>query len=261
VAYTAIFEGSNFATLPSSKIVGSDEYPHDLSDLKNADKYPIPSPTVLFVRPPHLMALTRAIGEQAKKSGLLYPIAWRHKLANMLEGFITKQSLWDRLVFDHARVSVLGNGAGTVRALIISGGDLEIQALTPSRISLSVPLVNAYTHPLVAGPVLASHPLDLQTFTAEPASSTTSSAADTYAFTYLASVGSPAINIEAKLTGVDDNAVENGADPVGSLYIRGPSVGTLLDVEEVENEDKDWVKTDKKAKVLTNGTFRVVPLK
>lgn len=40
----------------------------------------------------------------------------------MLEGFITKQSLWDRLVFDGARVSVLGNGAGTVRAVIVSGG-------------------------------------------------------------------------------------------------------------------------------------------
>lgn len=68
--------------------------------------------------------LTSSIIEQAKSSGILYTIAWRHKLANMLEGFVTKQSLWDRLVFDRARVAVLGNGAGTVRAVVASGGTL-----------------------------------------------------------------------------------------------------------------------------------------
>jgi long-chain acyl-CoA synthetase len=135
-------------------------------------------------------------------------------------------------------------------------GDLENQALTPSRIALSTPLVNAYTHPLVAGPVFASHALDLQTFPAETTSSS-SSAADTYAFTYLAPVGSPAINIEVKLVGVDDNAIEKGADPSGSLWLRGPSVGTLLDVEEAGGEDKGWVDAERKARVSPNGTFKV----
>lgn len=94
----------------------------DLSDLKTTDRYPIPSPTVLFIHPAHLNAITQAITQKAKSSGLLSSIAWRHKLSNVLEGFITKQSLWDRLVFDPARASVLGNGAGTVRAVVVAGG-------------------------------------------------------------------------------------------------------------------------------------------
>ncbi|KAI0340515.1 acetyl-CoA synthetase-like protein [Trametopsis cervina] len=262
VAYTAIFEGTNFATLASSKIIDTDaDVARDLSDLQTTERYPIPSPTVLFVQPSHLNALTQAITQHAKSSGLLYSIAWRHKMSNMLEGFMTKLSLWDRFIFDPARVAVLGKGAGTIRAIVISGGGLESQALAPSRIALSIPLISAYTHPLVAGPVLASHPLDLQTLPAEATPSSSASAADTYAFTYLAPVGSPVINIEAKLTGLDDQAVENGADPIGSLWLRGPSVGSLLDVEEAEGEGKGWVETGHKARVLANGTFKVVSAK
>lgn len=112
---------------------------------------------------------------------------------------------------------------------------------------------------MVAGPVLASHSHDLQTFATETPSTPTSSAADNYAFTYLATVGSPAINIEAKLEGVDDGAIESGADPVGSLWLRGPSVGTLLDMEETGgSDDQDWVEAGHRAKVSPNGTFKVV---
>ena len=93
-----------------------------MSDVKSTEHYPIPSPTVLFIHPSHLTAITQAITQKAKSSGLLYSVAWRQKMANVLEGFITKQSLWDRLVFDPARAAVLGNGAGTVRAVIVAGG-------------------------------------------------------------------------------------------------------------------------------------------
>ena len=126
----------------------------------------------------------------------------------------------------------------------------------PSRVALSVPLVNAYSHSLVSGPVLASHPLDLQVFPNEPTSSN-KSAAENYAFTYLAPVGPPAINVETKLSGVDDDAVENGADPIGTLLLRGPTVGTLLDFEEEADSDK-WLSTGERARVLSNGTFKVV---
>ena len=43
-------------------------------------------------------------------------------MAAISEGFTTKQSLWDRLVLDDARVSIMGTGAGTVRGIIVSGG-------------------------------------------------------------------------------------------------------------------------------------------
>ncbi|KAK7693285.1 hypothetical protein QCA50_002852 [Cerrena zonata] len=219
VAYTALFEGTNFATLKSSQFFGaSTDASADLADLKSAESYSIPSPTLLFVKPTHLTSLTTSILNEAKRSSfILHSLAWRHKFSAIIDGFLTKQSLWDRLIFDDARAKIMGKGAGTVRGVIVSGGPLESSVLTPARIALSVPLVNAHIHPVVAGPVLASHPLDLQTFPVTPATPG-SSATDNFAFAYQAPIGPPSINIEAKLTGVDDTAVENGADPIGALF-------------------------------------------
>jgi long-chain acyl-CoA synthetase len=133
-------------------------------------------------------------------------------------------------------------------------GPIDAASLTPARIALSVPLVNSFTHPLVAGPVLASHPLDVQDFP--------SMASDPLA-SPVAHVGPPSINIEAKLVGVDDELVENGADPVGVLLIRGPPVGTLLGMEDyvavpASDEEDGWVGTGKRAKVQSNGSFKVL---
>ena len=292
IAYTAVFEGTNFATLKSSSLFDNEgtlsllktrvmsnlgfSVSADLADLKSAESFPIPSPTIIFGKPSHLTSLSNTIIAEAKSSSLLYILAWRHKFASILDGFITKQSLWDRLVFDSARAKVMGKGAGTVRAIIISGGTtyiyvgrliahllqlgaLEATALTPARIALSIPLVNSYTHPAVAGPVFASHPLDLQTFPhVSPVQSAT--AAENYAFTYDCPVGPPTVNIESKLLGVNDEAIEKGSDPVGALVVRGPSVGKLLYADEPENdEDKGWVDTGDRARVMTNGTFKIAP--
>jgi len=260
VAYTALYEGANFATMDCTKLVPAreSEIPA-LVDLGSGSSYPIPSPTLLFLKPSHLSALSTSIIQEAQASSpLLYYLAWRQKMAGMLEGYITKQSLWDRLVFDGARSKVMGKGAGALRAVIIGGAPLESQALVLSRVAVSVPLVNVYVHPLVAGPVFASHPLDLQTFppTAETASSM--SAADAFAFTYLAPVGPPAVNVEAKLLGVDDAAVEAGADPVGSVLVRGPVVGKLLRPQDEQEDGEDWVALGQRAKVAANGAFKVV---
>ncbi|KAJ3559882.1 hypothetical protein NM688_g72 [Phlebia brevispora] len=257
VAYTAIFEGSNFATLASTKVLGSHEVPAlNMFDLQSLKDYSVPSPTILFVRPSHLDALTKSILDEAKKSSLiLFSLAWRHKLSGIMEGFTTKQSLWDRLVFDNARVVAMGEGAGTVRGVVVGGGPLDNHSLTPSRVALSIPLVNAFVHPVVSGPVFASHPLDLQIFPNEQTSSS-ASAAENYTFTYLAPVGPPAINVEAKLSGVNEETVEKGGDPTGSLLVRGPPVGVPLG-EEGPGEDS-WLDTEDKARVLPNGTFKVV---
>ncbi|KAI0933158.1 hypothetical protein AcV5_005970 [Taiwanofungus camphoratus] len=259
IAYTAVYEGTNFATTMSTRLITPEGNATStlLSDLLSINSLPIPSPTLLFIKPTHLSALTTSVLEEARKSSILYSLAWRHKLAAILEGFMTKQSLWDRLVFDGARVKVMGKGAGTVRGVVVSGGPMEAQALTPSRIALSIPLVNAHIHPRVSGPIFASHPLDLQMFPTSIAAS--SSAADAYAFTYLASVGPPTVNVEAKLLGVDDNAIEDGADPCGALYIRGPTVGRVLGHYDMQGEDDEiWAQTGERAKVSANGTFKVV---
>lgn len=87
---------------------------------------------------------------------------------------------------------------------------VDAKSLTPARLALSVPIVNAHQHPLVAGPVFFSHPLDFQDFPAK-------SATVNPEFEGIAHIGPPSINIEAKLVGVNDTAIESGADPVGEV--------------------------------------------
>jgi long-chain acyl-CoA synthetase len=121
--------------------------------------------------------------------------------------------------------------------------------LTPARIALSVPLVIAHTHPVVSAPVLASHPQDVQTFAV-------TSDQD------IAHVGPPTVNIEVKLVGVDDGAVERGDDPEGVLHVRGPIVGRVIsftdgtEADKVPNTEDPWVSTGSRARVHTNGAFK-----
>ncbi|KAH7916000.1 hypothetical protein BJ138DRAFT_763261 [Hygrophoropsis aurantiaca] len=242
VAYTALFEGTSFATLPSTKLFHVEEEPkNDVADLMTVTSLPIPTPTVAFLKPGHAQALGSDIVSRAKKTSWFYPLAWRHKFAGVTEGFVTKDSLWDRTVFDHARAKVMGELGSTLKTVIIGGGPLELAALTPIRIALSVPVVNVHTHATTAGPLFATQALDLQIL---PSDSNA-----------LAHVGAPSVNVEAKLVGVDDEVVEGGGDPVGEVLVRGPPVGTLLGSEGREEE---WVSTGERGSVLTNGAFRML---
>ncbi|KAF7777471.1 hypothetical protein Agabi119p4_3543 [Agaricus bisporus var. burnettii] len=265
IAYTAIYEGASFATLPSSKMYHDEQpaAPADASDILAAKRYPIPSPTIMFIQPGHLIAIVTDILKNAAGSMFLFPFARRHKLAGISDGFITRESLWDRLVFDGARAKVIGDGAATLRGVIVSGRSLPAVLMTPARMALSVPLVNTFTHPLVAGPVLASHPFDLQDFTEEGVSSEKKG-----------HVGPPSVNVEAKLTGVDDEKVENGGDPTGLLFVRGPPVGKIGNGDQNEdyvqvspteerrvrdeNAEEGWISTGVRAQVQPNGSFIVL---
>jgi long-chain acyl-CoA synthetase len=132
-------------------------------------------------------------------------------------------------------------------------GSLEVECLDIARIAFSIPIVNTFIHPLVAGPVFASHPLDLQYFPAAALGQDPSR--------HLAHVGPPSVNVEAKLVGVDDQAVEDGANPVGVLSVRGPPVGKLNgysgDHEGID-EQEQWVEIGTRAKALRNGTFKIL---
>lgn len=112
-----------------------------------------------------------------------------------------------------------------------------------------MPFVNAFTHPLVAAPVLASHAFDLQDFylTTEKA---------------VAPTGPPGVNVEAKLVSVEDEAVEKGGDPSGDLFVQGPPVGKMMTLEDyvdvpsgVNPESYEWAGMDVKARIQPNGSF------
>ena len=68
------------------------------------------------------------------------------------------------------------------------------------------------------------------------------------------------MNVEVKLIGVDDDAVESGGDPKGALVVRGPPIGKVVvvngeDYVDVGVEDDEWAKTGVEARVLSNGSF------
>lgn len=140
---------------------------------------------------------------------------------------MTKHSFWDNLVFGSARSRVLDKVDEGLRGIVLSKGmyriptaslhysllvgSLRASELDDARILFSVPIVMTYSHPVVCGPVLASHPLDLQSF---PAGFTSD----------MAHVGPPAPNMEAKVKGVDEGKVNEGQDPEGEVseFIRVP---------------------------------------
>jgi long-chain acyl-CoA synthetase len=110
--------------------------------------------------------------------------------------------------------------------------------------------VFAYSNALSAGPVFATHPLDLQSF---PPS-------EFDAYNAVAPTGPPSANTEVKLVGVVDDIVEAGGDPDGELLIRGPAVGTPLGLDDELDNTDGWRKTGVKAKVASNGSFRVADI-
>jgi long-chain acyl-CoA synthetase len=89
----------------------------------SATELPIPSPTILFIKAAHLQSLSSLVIAEAKKSSWLYSFTYRHKVAGMAEGFITRDSLWDRMVFDAARLAVLGDCANSLRTVVVSGSE------------------------------------------------------------------------------------------------------------------------------------------
>jgi long-chain acyl-CoA synthetase len=136
---------------------------------------------------------------------------------------------------------------------------LDAAELETARIALYIPIVSAYSHPLVCGPITSSHPLDLQSFPTSAESVT--------------HVGPPSPNIEAKLVEVD-SSIEQGGDPTGfvclqaiphyteftdaflKLSIRGPTISKSLGQSTTDSEG--WLATGQRARIQANGTFKLL---
>lgn len=129
-------------------------------------------------------------------------------------------------------------------------GYTPAETLTPTRIAFSIPYVNAIGSDLICGPLFASYPHDLQIHP---------STEEDGEFENIAHVGAPTVSIEVKLVGVDDAVIEEGKDPAGGVYMRGPPVGTLLGEENPNGES--WLPTGYRGKVQPNGCFKVIPQK
>ena len=127
-------------------------------------------------------------------------------------------------------------------------GYTPAEILTPTRVAFSIPYVNAVGSDLVCGPLFASYPHDLQIHPSSEGGDE---------FENIAHVGAPTVSVEVKLVGVDDAAIEEGKDPAGEVYVRGPPAGLLLGKSNSSGEE--WLSTGYRGKVQPNGCFKVVP--
>lgn len=250
VAYTALYQGASFTTLPSAHLIAtseSDVSAPDLAEiLRVVESEHAPPPTVLVVTRLHLNSLTKAV--LSAVSGALRPFAWRQKSVALAAGAVSKDTIWDSLVFGPARRAALGPMGASLRAVVLSGGPVDAVTLPAARIALSTPIVNTFQHPAVLGPVFGSHPLDVQSF--PPVSGDLVSE--------LAHVGPPATNIEVKIVGIKDADTEGPTPLVGDLLFRGPTIGTA-GLGERRSSDDDWLPSGEVAAVQPNGSFKIVP--
>ncbi|KAG8906712.1 NAD-dependent malic enzyme, mitochondrial [Tulasnella sp. 403] len=252
VAYTALLRGCSFTTLPSTSIFHSNKA--GVEEIIRAGENPdIPPPTVLFISSSQYIDLANAALNYAK-SHWLFAYAWRHKLFHHNGGQMSNDTVWDKLVFGPARTKALGRLGQSVEKIFISGEPLLESTIIPLRLALSVPVVRAVIHVTAAGPVLASHPVDFQSFQDSDKGSPSSD------FDSLSHCGPPTINAEAKLMNANHDDIEAGSDPIGELFVRGPTIGQAVPPAAEPSLD-GWVKTGYQARVSSNGTFNVRPAK
>ncbi|KAI6106221.1 hypothetical protein EV401DRAFT_2124686 [Pisolithus croceorrhizus] len=210
IAYSALHENASFATIDSTRLYD----PHNLANVLSARHHPIPYPTVFFIGLDHLEDLSSSILRHAGESWL-YSFAWKHKLVAFAEGFLSKDSLWGHMVFDHAWEHVLGDMANALKDVIISG----VRCSRQHRLHCQSSMINVHVNPWVSGPVFATQSFDAQVLPSghEPVH-----------------VGGPSINVEAKLKGVKGTYLEDNENPVREIVVHGPTVGASIG-EETEN--------------------------
>lgn len=68
----------------------------------------------------HMESLTASILNCARKSWL-FRLAWRHKLAALVEGSMSKGTFFDKQIFQAARSQSLGVLADSVREIAVAG--------------------------------------------------------------------------------------------------------------------------------------------
>ncbi|KAG8831329.1 hypothetical protein FRC17_003282 [Serendipita sp. 399] len=238
ILYAALYCGANFATFSSGAATTD-------SELLSASNHELrPSPTLLFLTPENLRFITTSVLNTSKKS-LLFGIAWRHKQAAILRGYLVKDGLWDRQVFNNARVSALGLLTRGLRGIAVGPGPISQVSLLPARIALSVPIISVYANPLSASPIFASHPLDMQILETsdndEPE-------------TRNAHSGPPTYNVAVKLLRIHEESVIAGGDPEGEICVRGPGVGDPIPMSV--QLDEGWVSCGVTAKCIPIETSR-----
>lgn len=161
VAYTALYTGANFVTLPSTNTLREDGAlaavgsPTQLSSvlvclrgiaqvpqrIKQTYSAPLTFPVNQHLPFCFCQCCTRYPAERLiviirtnshtesltasilnhARSSWLFPLAWRHKQAALFEGSMSKDTLFDKQVFRAARLRALGALANSMREIAVAG--------------------------------------------------------------------------------------------------------------------------------------------
>ncbi|KAF8334058.1 acetyl-CoA synthetase-like protein [Cantharellus anzutake] len=251
IAYTALLEGSNFATLASTSLLQSAKATirPTLDEIVRAASSGIPRPTHLFILPDHLDTLRSSIIAHASSS-FYSGWAWGRKLVDLAGGALAENTFFDRIGgLNQARRATLGYSKTEpwLNAVVAAGGPCDESQFPSARIALSIPLINAHIEYISTAPIFASHPFDLQHFPP--------SVAESYAH-----VGPPGPNIEVKLVAVSDDSQvdETKGDPRGKVFYRGPSLCEPIPPLASGPVGEQWVDSGRIAVIHSNGTFNIL---
>lgn len=213
----------------------------------------LPKPTILFITPKYHRALLDGL-QFSYEAHPWASLAARHKARDLSYGHVSRDGIWDKILWSGMRENAVGGIAGQkLRAVILVGDAPSPTALGASHLLLSLPLTRLHPSLYSSGPVFVSHFYDLQS----PGVNHVLKQVDMWESTEKSHSGPPSSNLEVMLKGegVDEAHGKGSKSIEGRVFIRGPSV--LERVDGGGRVQDGWVDTGEHAKVQTNGTFIV----
>uniref|UniRef100_A0A183GCX2 long-chain-fatty-acid--CoA ligase n=1 Tax=Heligmosomoides polygyrus TaxID=6339 RepID=A0A183GCX2_HELPZ len=199
-------------------------------------------PTAFPVVPRLLNRLYDAIQSKVQKGGVMtrmaYRLAYSKKLALLKKGITTKESLWDRLVFNKVQAQI----GGRVHTMATGSAPISAEVLETCRVALGVTIVEAYGQTECTAMATMTWPGDWQ-------GGHCGGVAPCCNFKL---IDVPELNYYAK-------------DGKGEIMIRGPSVsqGYYKDPEKTAElfDEQGFLHTGDVGELLPNGTIRIIDRK
>ncbi|CAH7667486.1 hypothetical protein BY996DRAFT_4602338 [Phakopsora pachyrhizi] len=193
-------------------------------------------PTVLVLSTKTTLELAKKVLECSKRS-ITAKISMAYRLGSLhngsLIGPISQATAW----------------VGTRARAIFTQGPISQSYANLLCAGIGTSLQRIFSHPLSAGPILASQAFDFQTLQ-RPRSAIHH--------------GPPTVNVECKVVGVPEPAIVNSDAVKGELFIRGPTVAKeVYDESNSDNlideikEAEGFLRVEEVVELLPNGTFRM----
>ncbi|BGP13830.1 hypothetical protein JCM10213_006335 [Rhodosporidiobolus nylandii] len=215
------------------------------------------APTQVLAQPLYTLILQQMLGD----ASIIVRHAREGKLRLLREGTVSKQTMWDSLLFKGLRKDI---HLTHLRGLFLSG-PLEQSRLETFRVALGCPTVSTLEHPLLLAPLSNANMWDVQRLP-PPGSRGINGREKSH-------VGAPTVGVEVKLKG-DEGEITQGRVR-GELLIRTPllpAAATLPSALLATDEElpahppypnkpapqvggSKWLRTGIRAEMSTEGTL------